>query len=94
MPDKEQGLCLVGVNTRQFMVGHFDTLSPKERNILRNSRFNICTLCFKNLLSSFGDPKVTLQHMEEAIETGNHNKLRSDALSAYREHLRSNFEQL
>ena len=83
----------MGGNTCQFMVMHFDMLSSKERNILRNSRFNICALCFKNFLRMFRDPKVTLQHMEEAIETGDHDKLKSDALSAYREHLRSKFEQ-
>jgi len=32
-------------------------------------------------------------HMEEAIETGDYEKLNRDALSAYREHLRSKFEQ-
>lgn len=92
MPSEEQSLCLIDNEGWRFMKWAFDNLSPEQREILRNSKFNICAQCFADFLFRFRDPKITLQHMEAAIETGDHGKLKHDASEAYN-NWRSNFEQ-
>ena len=92
MPDKEQGPCLQGEETYRHMVAFFDEMPPEQREILRNSRFNICGACFSDYLFRFQDPKITLQHIEEAIKTGDYEKLYRDARIAYA-YWRSKFEQ-
>ena len=44
---KPQGLCLVGREGSHYMKSDFDGLPPATRELLSNSRYNICPACFR-----------------------------------------------
>ena len=69
--DKFQGLCLVSYQGSDFMLV-YDAMPPSVRELVRNSSFNLCAACVRDMAMSQAllqnTTYVSPQHYELAVK--------------------------